>query len=203
MFERSKEFEKASQEVHTIIDKLGDAVPPNARQLAEEAIAKMKVDNLLPREALGFTPEMMEVFYRHGYSLFQSGKFKEARNVFEILRYLDITDVRYSFCIAACHHHAKEYLDAAAYYIACNYLDPSDPIPCFHLYDCFMKTDYPLSALLAIEQARLLAMQNPVHETLKDKIDLEYDYLQRFLKTYLKEKFESGNQGDLNSIKPR
>lgn len=189
MADSKENLNQTKQEIQAIIEKLGDQIPPKARPLIEEAIIKMKIDNLLPKDALGFTPQIMEVIYQNGYNLFQSGKFQDALVIFDVLRQLDITDRRYSFAIAACYHHTQQYLDAAANYLICQYMDPFNPIPSFHLYDCYVKTNYPISALEAIQQALILAERHPKYEKLKDKIQLEFDHFKEVLKGQFKEKY--------------
>lgn len=52
MVDRTIEFEKAKKEAHETIEKLGGQIPPKAVPMIEEAVAKMKVDNLLTKDAL-------------------------------------------------------------------------------------------------------------------------------------------------------
>jgi type III secretion system low calcium response chaperone LcrH/SycD len=191
MSTREEELKKVTQEVHSVIEKLGDSIPPQRRPMIEEAISKMMVDNKLPKDVLGFSPEIMEMIYQHGYNLFQNGKYQDALNVFNILRQLDNSSPRYTFAIAACHHYAKEYLDAAANYSIYKYMDPLNPIPSFHLYDCYMKTDHTMSALLAIQEALVLAERSPEYAGLKEKIQLEFEHLKNVLKSQLTQKYEA------------
>ncbi len=179
---RTDEIEKARQQIQAAIEKLGDKVPPKARPLIEEAFIKMKVDNTLPKDAIGLSPEVIEMMYQHGYKLFQNGKYKEALNVFNFLRQLDISDIRFSFAIAACYHYSKDYLDAAANYVIYKYMDPLNPIPSFHLYDCYMKANYPVSALFALEEALVLAERSPQYAVLKEKILLEIEHAKEAVK---------------------
>lgn len=188
MKKETRDPEKFKQEVHASIEKLGGQIPPQAASLVEETIVKMNKENLLPKDALEFPPEVMEVIYQQGYNLFQNGKYQDALLIFNTLRQLDITDPRYSFAIASCYQYQKRYLDAVANYMIYKYLDPMDPIPSFHIYDCFMKANEPLSALMAIQEAIVLAERSPQYENLKRKMILELDHLKEILPTYLKEK---------------
>lgn len=182
-------LEEAKKEVHAIIEKLGDRIPPQAAPLIENAIAKMKVDNLLPKDALGFPQEALEMIYQQGYYLFQNGKYQEALILFNFLRDLDLTDSRYSFAIAACYHQTKDYLDAAANYAILQYMDPLDPLPPFHSYDCYRKADYPEAALLEIQRALALAERNlNKYWQLKEQIQLEFENFKAFFTEYVKEK---------------
>jgi type III secretion system low calcium response chaperone LcrH/SycD len=187
MDERSDTLINARQEVRTVVEHWGNAIPPRARPIVEDILVKMKVNQLRPGEAIGFTPNMMEIIYEYGYHLFQAGKFQEALPVFDTLRELDPIDHRYSFAIAACYHYSKDYLNAAANYILDHTLDPSNPISCFHLYDCFVKANYPLSALQALVEGLILAERDPQYAGLATKMRLELEGFKGFLTTYLKE----------------
>jgi type III secretion system low calcium response chaperone LcrH/SycD len=184
---RNQELESARQEVRREMERIGDKIPLKARQLVEDAVVKIKVDHVQPKVALGLSPEILEKGYRYAYNLFQAGKYQEALRVFEWLRDMDIANPRYNFAIAACYHYSKDYLDAAANYIVCNYWDALDPIPCFHLYDCFMKAGYPLSALSALHETLILAGDNPQYAALKNKAQIELKNLEEYLKIHLPE----------------
>lgn len=190
MTDKQKEYEKVKQEVHDIIEKLGDKIPPKTAPMVEEVITKMRADNLLPKDALGFSPEVIEVIYQQGYNLFQSGKYKDALLIFTNLWQLDPTNSRYPFAIAACYHYSKDYLNAAANYIFYKYMDPLNPIPCFHLYDCYVKINEPISALYEIQEALVLSDKNPRYAQLKEKIQLEFIHFKKVLRDYLKDKYE-------------
>ena len=137
----------------------------------------------------GAPAEVMEVIYQQGYLLFQNGKYKDALIIFDVLRTLDVADSRYSFAIAACYHYMKDYLDAAANYLIYKDMNPLDAVPSFHLYDCFARANIPLSALVYIQEALVLAGYDPKYAALKEKIKLESDHYNEFLKKYYAEKY--------------
>lgn len=163
-------------DVKAIIERLGDEIPPKAVPLIQNAIAKIE-SNVSIEDALGLTPEIIEVIYKHGYHLYQSGKFREALNVFNLLHFFNPTENRYIFSIAACHHQSKNYLEAAAYYMIYEINDQKNPLPFFHLYDCFIHADHPSLARNALDEALRLAKLDPKHHELKGRIEME---LKRF-----------------------
>lgn len=190
MDERTLEFEQTKKQVHEVIEQMGDQIPPQAVPLIEEAVAKINA-GILAKDALGLTPEVMEFFYQQGYNFFQNGKYEDARVIFSVLRFLDITDSRYTFAIAACYHYMQDYLNAAANYLIYREMDPFNPVTSFHLYDCFRKSNFPTSALFHIEEALYLAGKEPKYAELKMKIQLESEHFKEFLKKYYKEKYGS------------
>jgi type III secretion system low calcium response chaperone LcrH/SycD len=163
---------KMNDDIETIIARLEATSSENGKILIREAIEKMK-NGANYIEALRLTPEVLEVIYQHGYHLFQSGKYKDALSTFEILRGLNPEDQRYAFAIAACHHFAKNYTEAIAYYIIYASFEQGDPIPFYHMYDCFLKTNHPTLAANALDEAYRRAKGNPKYHDLKEKIELE------------------------------
>lgn len=175
--DKIEKVNRTKRDFHDLIDNLGD-IPPEAIPLMEDAFVKMSREGLSLPEALGFTPEIMEVIYQHAYHLFQSGKYGEALLVFNLLRQLNPDDNRFTFAIAACHHYNKDYVNAAAHYLVYETRDIQNPIPYFHLYDCFTKLGHSAIALNALNEALRLAKLNPKHDKLKEKIQLELNYLE-------------------------
>lgn len=175
--DRKEQFDQIKQDIHHIIEQFGDTIPSKAQPLIEETLAKMQADHLSLQEALGFTPAIMEVIYQHGYHFFQSGKYQDALLVFNLLHQLNPEDARFIFAIAGCHHYTKNYMEAATHYIAYELKDSQNPVPYFHLYDCFAKAGYPLIAQKALEEAFYLAGLQPKYAELKQKIQLELNHL--------------------------
>lgn len=140
-------------------------------------------DGTLPlKDALGFTPADLEGLYNFGYKLFQSGKYQEALPYFIFLRQLDISSYRYSFGIAACYQHLKDYTKAAANYLFCTYLDMANPMPYFHMYHCFMNQGDVYSAFQTLKETILCASDQPAYAELKEKAKLEMRKLKQEIK---------------------
>lgn len=178
-----------TKQIQELVKKTDLNLSKEDRLFLEEALSKVILNDELPKNALGITPEVMEAIYQQGYLLFQNGKYDDALIIFNVLRTLDINDSRYTFAIAACYHYKKEYLDAAANYLIYKEMKPLDPIPSYHLFDCYSKANIPLSALFYIQNALALADLDPKYAALKEKIKLESDHYNAFLKTYYQEKY--------------
>lgn len=182
MANKTEDLNTIQQEIDASMKALGNQIPEKARPLIKEAMLKMKVDQLFPKDALGLTPQTLEVIYQQGYQFFQNGKYPDALLIFDILRQMDITDPRYSFAIAACYHYSKDYLNAAANYLITQSMDPLNPFLSFHLYDCYKKAGHPISALQSIQEALILAEKSSEYASLKEKIQLEFDHFKEELK---------------------
>lgn len=171
------------QQVKTIVEQLGDRFPENAKKAASKAIIDMIELGFSTEEVLNMTPKMLNQLYRYAYKIFQGGKYKEAFGCFYFLRELDPSSYRYNFCVAACHQYLKQYEEAAACYILCSALSPDNPTPHFHLYECFMQLNQPLSALNALAGTIFLAGQSPHYAVLQARAQLEYESLEQQLRT--------------------
>ena len=178
-----EQFEMAKGEAEALIDSHNIQIAENARPFLSEAYAKMKAGGMLPKDALKLPAELMELAYQYGYNLFQSGKYREALPIFSLLRQLDISDLRTTFAIAACHHYSGEYLEAAGNYLVYKYMDPLNPIPNYHLYDCYMKAEYLQTALYVLQEGIILCDRDPRHGELGERLRLEMEHLKEILKS--------------------
>lgn len=175
--DKSSAFNVAKEDVRHLLEQIGQPLPSKAQSLVEESLAQMEINQESLSQTLGFTPEIIEIIYQHGYHLARSGKYTEAAPVFNLLRFLNSDEPRFIFATAANHHYAKNYLEAAAYYILYGAKDLQNPIPYFHLYDCFKKSGYPSVAQNALKEALRLAKLNPKYQKLKEEIQLEIDQI--------------------------
>lgn len=181
-----EDIKKQVQEAIQNVESEGTLLSPKMREMVEAAFLKIETGQEFPREALGISKEMMEKLYSRAYNLFQSGKYEEALRVFSALRKLDPSDMRYSFGIAACYQYKKEYLLAIGNYFVCNHIDPLNPVPYFHLYDCFVKAEHPFAALPAIQYCIALSEKDPYYKSLAERAYLEMNHLENIIKEKLK-----------------
>lgn len=177
-------------EVQAAVEKLCKNLSPKGQKMVEEAVLKNINEKVSTKETLGFTPSMLEELYKLAHTQFRAGRYQDALKLFDFLYRLDPLDYRFVFGIAACHQYLKHYQEAAGYYIICQHIDPLNPIPRFHLYDCFMKLDMLVPALRAVEETIAFAKLNVRYKELEERASLESQHLQRILPAYLKEHFE-------------
>lgn len=103
--------------------------------------------------ALPTNEQLREEIYAQGYYLFQAGSYEKALPLFQCAHWLNTSSPDYLFAIAACHHHLKQYAQAAAHYMQAGILDANNPFPRIHLHDCFLKQNLPSAALEPLEEA--------------------------------------------------
>lgn len=182
------------EEIRALIEKEAPTVPANEKQMMEDTIYKIAVEKKSPMEAMGVTPAELEYKYQEAYNHFQAGKYDEAIAIFRMLSRMDPHDYRYPFAIGAALQYQKKYSAAAGSYIIASYLDPLNPIPRYHLYDCFMKTNQHMSALWAITEALTLAKMDKKYETMAAKAELEKQHLTQLIDTIFDEQEKAAKE---------
>jgi len=125
--------------------------------------------NIMPKDALGLSDDVVEGIYGQAYRLYNSGKYGEASQLFRLLLTLNSADPKYTLGLAACYHMQKDYRNAAAAYAISAVIDPDNPVLYYHSSDCYMNLGDPKSALLALEIAVNRAGGKPEHQLLKDR----------------------------------
>jgi len=178
-------------EIQDLIKKKCAHLPSHIQEMIETAVIEHVVQEKPVKDVFGFTPAALEELYSLAYSRFSAGRYREALQLFEFLYRFDTQDERLAFGIAASYHQLKRYEDAAGYYILCHHLNPFNPVPSFHLYDCFMRLHQPLAALNAIQETIALSKISPQYKELEAKAQLESQHLESLLPGYLDDFFAS------------
>lgn len=167
--------------VKEVVDRIAAKCPESIRREMEQKVAKILQENASAKEALGFTPAMMEELYDFGHKQFRAGKYGDAIKIFSVLMRLDPQDPRFSFGMGACYQYQKNYADAACYYSVSQQADYFNPLPAFHLYDCWMQLDQPVLALLSLREAWEVAKLDARYREFEEKIGLEIRHVESIL----------------------
>ena len=136
---------------------------------------------MTPKDLLKITDAQAEGIYAQAYRLYNTGKYKDACNLFRLLVMINSTEAKYALGMAACFHMQKEYKAAADMYMLCSILDPASPIPPFHASDCYIQMKDRVSALFSLELAVQKAGQKPEYKVLKDRALLTISTLKKEL----------------------
>lgn len=131
------------------------------------------------REAMGLTDAMVEGIYGQAYRLYNTGKYKEAVQLFKLLVMLDVKQPKYMLGLAASYHMLKEFKNALEVYTLCGIVDPESPIPHYHSSDCYIQMKDNISAIVVLEIAVARANDKPVYQTLKDRALLTIENLKK------------------------
>lgn len=167
------------------VNELGSEIPSKIKKDIYDLMDKLYKKEIPAKEVFHISPELESELYNYGYQLFQSGKYKLALGIFSFLRRMDPSDFKSTFAIAACHQHLHQFTEAAANYLICHSIDPPNPIPCFHLYDCFMQLHFPLTAWKHLEMVILLTEKEPGYSQLYERAILERNEVKTNLKNLL------------------
>src|ERR1700728_1112643 len=92
-------------------------------EIEDAALLILKAAGNLPIK-LRANDQRLEEFYEKGRLLYKSGRYKQAKDVFEILAMGRPDDAKYKMGIAACFHMLKEYDNAIIFYGFSAMLDP-------------------------------------------------------------------------------
>lgn len=164
------EVKKALAEMSKAI---GTEVPKEFEAIADKVLKK----GSNPRDALGLNDQMIEGIYGQAYRLYNTGKYKDACDLFRLLVMLNPTEQKYTLGMAACFHMMKEYRGAADLYTVCSMLDPASPIPHYHASDCYLQLGDKVSALIALEMAIKRSGERAEFQQLKDRAALTVESL--------------------------
>lgn len=131
----------------------------NKHKLSEEETKKYKSiftqifsEGKTPCEVLGFDKEMMEHMYAYGYRLYNLGDYKKALKVFVGLSMFDPRDSRFNLAVGAAYQKLNNLPKAVSYYYRCAQQDPTNPMPHFFMYDCFILGDLWGDAAFCLEE---------------------------------------------------
>lgn len=167
-----KEAFSGSEEV---VDKFQSAL--------HEMTDKIIKQGLPPKDAMGFSSQLLEGIYAQAYRLYNTGKYVEATHLFRMLILFDPTEAKYVLGLAASFHMLKEYKNAIQTYMMCAVLDPQSPLPHYHSSDCFIQLKDNLSAMLSLELAIKKAAERPEYAKLKERALLSLDSIKKQLQT--------------------
>lgn len=167
------------QQIKKAAEKLGEDLKENKSETMKAAIEKAARKGTSPKDALGLTDAMVEGVYGQAYRLYNTGKYKEAIQIFRLLLMINSTEPKYAMGLAACFHMMKDYQSAVNTYSVVGVIDPQNPISFYHASDCFIQMGDPLSALVSLEMAIKRAGEKPEYKTLKDRAALTAESLKK------------------------
>lgn len=168
-----------SQRVKRAAEAVGDQVKNQASSKMKGATKELLQKGQVPKDLLGMNDAMMEGIYGQGYRLYNTGKYRDASQLFRLLIMLNASEPKYIMGLAACFHMLKEYKSAVETYLIAAMVEPDNPVPHFHSSDCYMQMNNNISALVALEMAVKRAGKKPQYATLKDRALLTIQSLKK------------------------
>lgn len=160
------------------------------KHLAEEkgpVIGKMTMKALEKatsiKDVLGFKDESIEGVYGQAYLLYNTGRYRDASEIFRLLIMLNSTESKYLMGLAACYHMLKEYTSAASTYNLVSLVDPENPVPYFHASDCYIQLGDKVTAAIMLEMAIKRAKNKAEFSTLLQRSQITLDALKKEIST--------------------
>lgn len=167
------------QQLKKATESVGEIVKENKTQETQNVMKKVIKSGAIPKEISGLSDAMIEGIYAQAYRLYNTGKYKDASQLFRLLIMLNSLESKYPMGLAACFHMMKEYKSAGDIYAIVAMLDPDNPVAYYHASDCFIQSGDPMSAIVALELAIEKAGDKPAFKTLKDRAVLTIESLRK------------------------
>lgn len=169
---------KASEAMGETMGAMGDMGAQISEKMQEMTKSGLQ-QGQIPKDLLGINEAMMEGIYGQAYRLYNTGKYRDACQLFRLLIMLNASESKYTMGLAACFHMLKEFRNAVGTYSICGMLDPENPIPHFHASDCYIQMGDMMAALIALEMAVKRSGNKQEYATLKDRALLTMESLRK------------------------
>lgn len=166
-------------QVKKAVAEMGEKLKKEAGKNLENMSKSAVMEKLLPKNALGMSDAMVEGLYSQAYRLYNTGRFKDASQMFRLLVMIDSTEAKFTMGLAACFHMQKEYESAISTYALCGILDPDSPIPHYHASDCYIQMKDLVSAIISLEMAVKRAEGKPEFASLRDRAMMTIESLKK------------------------
>jgi len=162
--------------------KLGKEFADKKKSEREKLEQELLKEGVKPKDLVGMNDTMVEGIYGQAYRLYNTGRYKDAMQIFRFLILWNATEPKYTRGLAACYHMLKEFENAAEAYTLCASVDLKNPIPYYHASDCYIQMKDYYSALMVLKTAIQRAGGNPEFKTIKDRMVRTAESLEKQLK---------------------
>lgn len=152
-----------TDKTNTLLDDLEHGDP---KQLLDRIQRVLSGETTLQRE-IGLTEAELEAMYGVAFTIYQSGKHREALRVFSLLASMNPFDFRFIFGTASCYQMLDEFMLAALLHQLAGSLEPQNPSPMIHTAECLTALKDRVGAQVALEEAVKRADSNILYEPLK------------------------------------
>jgi type III secretion system low calcium response chaperone LcrH/SycD len=166
-------------QIKKAIGDLSETIGQEKNKDFQAVAAKAVLGGVMPKDVMGLSDAMIEGIYGQAYRLYNTGKYRDASQLFRLLIMLNSTESKYAMGLAACFHMLKEYKNAVSTYAICGVIDPENPISHYHASDCYIHMNDPMSALISLEMAIKRAKNKPEYQTLRDRALLTIESLKK------------------------
>lgn len=170
------------QAIKEAADKLGEHLKSEKGNQLKALTDKTLKNGISIKLLSGITDEKEESIYGQAYLLYNTGRYRDAIEIFRVLIMLNSTEPKYMMGLAACFHMLKGYENAISTYTLVSFLDPENPVPYFHASDCAIQMNDKLAACVSLQMAINKAENKPEFKTLKERAEITLEGLKKDLK---------------------
>lgn len=133
-------------------------------------IARELAEGKTMQEIFDYDDKTMHAFYEIAYGLFQKQAYKEAADAFFFLTNLNPTISTFWLGLGMSEHLNHNFDAAIMAYNMTILSDPNNPIPHFHVANCYLALQDKASALASYDLAIQICADNPLHADLKEHL---------------------------------
>lgn len=173
-----------TKEIQDVITEIKPNCTQKQREEYGNLLTRLLAGEVIPLETLNVRPEMLEYLYGHAYRMFTAGQYKNAAVLFSFLIVLNSANFKHHMALGACFHRMGQHVEAMNQYMAAFFLNPDNPLPFYHISDCYIKLKKLDYAAFSLGMAIALAGNDPQYLKIKERAELT----QATLLNQLKEK---------------
>jgi type III secretion system low calcium response chaperone LcrH/SycD len=145
--------------------------PDNLESYLEDFVPNILLKSETLQYAFGVTTEEMEELYQEGYFFYNEDNFKESAIIFRWLVLLNPYRYPYWMGLAANDQLLGKFEKALHGYAVASLLDPQNPYPHYHAYECYAAMKNREEASKALELAYMRTRNQLEHSLLKNEIE--------------------------------
>lgn len=164
--------ETVRKAIKATVSKMGPNVSKEEKIEQAKVLAKIFEQGMSPKEAMDISDEDIANLYQASFYYFETGKFRDACELFKFLCILDPMESEFSTALGTCYHRMKEYDNAIRSYMQSAFINPRDPVPLFYCFDCYLNLKDPVSAGIMLCNVIARAGDDPKYAKIKEKASL-------------------------------
>ncbi len=164
------------------IEMMGDKIAEKDKKKHEDLLVKVLEEGQCIKDVIGFDAQTLEALYGQAYNLYKSGNYERSALLFRLLVALNPVEYKYAMGLGASYHLLKNYHKAIEGYMLGAYLDPLDPVPFFHVADCYIQLHEARCAVFALKDTIDRCSSNAAYAKIREKAQLMLEAIHQQIK---------------------
>lgn len=166
-----KEFLTTYKEIMTPEHLISDESLSELRKFRKIMIEEMRTGKS-PKEAMGLSNHLLESIYTHAIESYYAGVKDKALLYLRVLTLIDPTNPKYSLALGMVLQLTKAFQQAVFAYALSTAQDPTNPIPWFHMGDCYHELNVEEKTIFSLKKAIELGKDHPKYQKLVNQSQL-------------------------------